>query len=143
MTFLPNPNDLKPKILDQFNMTKNERLELNSLSKLVYNSSSKWQKMVTKGEVAPQVEKLEDGTERSYKGISYYSVPEIKKIMLELKAEQEADTEKELKEAQENEARKQADQIKKMAGEENIETQEKAQEIKSDIVKEILETVED
>lgn len=77
-------------------MKKDDRLILNDLSKKVYGSMSKWQKMVNKGQVGPKTEKLEDGTERKFKGIVYYSVDEIKKMMedlwkeeLELKAEQE------------------------------------------------------
>lgn len=113
-------------------MTKNERLELNQLSKEVYGTTSKWQKMINKGEIAPQVEKMDDGTERTYMGISYYSVEEIKKTMLELKAEQEADEEKELKLQQEEEARKQAIKITAQAG----------GEPKEEVLKTILDTIE-
>lgn len=138
-----NPNDMKPKVLDRFNMTKNERLELNRLSKLAYNSSSKWQKLVNKGEKGPQVEKMDDGTERKYTGIVYYSVEEIKKIMLELESEE---SEAKIKEELENEAQTQAAKIKEMAGSETPEVKEETKENRivagKDTVKEILETVE-
>lgn len=127
-------------------MTKNERLELNQLSKEVYSTSSKWQKMINKGEIAPQVEKMDDGTERTYMGISYYSVEEIKKTMLELKAEQEADEEKELKLQQEEEARKQAAKIKTLAGETLeelvLQNQKDFEEPKEEVLKTILDTIE-
>jgi len=117
-------------------MTKNERLELCELSLKVYGKPYQWQKMVNKGEIAPQVEKMEDGTDRKYVGISYYSIEEIKKIMQELLAEED---ELKLKEAQENEAKAQAAKIKEMAG----ETKEEVKETGQYVVKEIIETVGD
>jgi hypothetical protein len=103
-------------------MTKDERLKLNELSKKCYGSSSKWMKMVSKGERGPQVEVLEDGTERSYQGIVYYTEEEIGKMMEELIKEEE-----ELRAAQEKEA---------------LEEKQKREESKQDVIKEILETVE-
>jgi hypothetical protein len=145
----PNPEDLKdkkPKVLDQFNMTKNERLELNQLSKEVYGSTSKWQKMVNKGERVPQVEKMEDGTDRKYMGMSYYSVEEIKKTMLELKAEQDADEDNKLKEEQEKALNEMVSESEKLDLYEQDEKEIKLaiqEETKHDTIKEILETVGD
>lgn len=70
-------------------MTKNERVYLNNLSKLLYGSSTRWTKMVNKGEIAELTEKLEDGTERKYKGVSRYTVEEVKKTMEELWQEEQ------------------------------------------------------
>lgn len=71
-------------------MKREERLQLNNLSKLLYGTSSKWQKMVNRGEVADLTETLEDGTVRKYRGISRYTVEEVKDLMAELwKEEQE------------------------------------------------------
>lgn len=116
-------------------MTKNERLELNKLSKQAYGTSSKWQKMVTKGERGPCTEKLDDGTERTYQGIVRYSIEEVNKIMEELIKE-----EAELKAAQEKEALE--EKKKREAQKEVKEVEEKTEEAKQDVVKEILETVE-
>lgn len=117
-------------------MTKNERLELNELSLKVYGKSSQWKKMVEKGEKVPKVKTDED--KLPCFEISRYSVEEIKTTMKELLSEQNADEEKELKLALEEEAKNQAAKIKKMAG----ETEEKVEEDKQDVIKEILETVE-
>lgn len=65
-------------------MTKDERMYLNDLSVKVYGKSSHWAKMVNKGEIAQLTRTLDDGTEQKYKGISYYSVEEIKNIMEEI-----------------------------------------------------------
>lgn len=71
-------------------MKRDERLQLNNLSKLLYGSSSKWQKMINKGEVTTLKRTLEDGTEEKYQGYSYYTADEIKITMQDLwKEEQE------------------------------------------------------
>lgn len=64
-----------------FQMTKNERVQLNNLSKLVYGSSSKWQKMIEKDELSNLKRTLEDGTEESYRGYKTYSLEEVKTKM--------------------------------------------------------------
>src|SRR5271165_5982881 len=110
-------------------MTKNERLELNELSKKVYGSANKWSKMVNKGERGALVEKLEDGTERTYQGIVYYKVEEIKSLMEDLWKE-----EQELKAKQEAEAENEANK-------KDQEVSKEVEETKPDVVKEILETV--
>lgn len=79
-------------------MTKDERLFLNELSTKVYGSPYKWQKMVEKGEVENLTETLPDGSVRNYRGISRYTVEEIKQMMIELDKE-----EQELKAKEENE----------------------------------------
>jgi len=112
-------------------MTKNERLELNELSKKVYGSANKWSKMVNKGERGALVEKLEDGTERTYQGIVYYKVEEIKSLMEDLWKE-----EQELKAKQEAEAENEANK-------KDQEVSKEVEETKPDVVKEILETVGD
>lgn len=119
-------------------LTKDERLKLNELSKSVYGSSSKWYKMVTKGEPGPLTRTLEDGTEEKYKGIVYSTVEEVTKIMQELLNEEE---ELKAKEELENEAKNQAAKIKEMAAGENSEVEEKTKEA-GQTIKEILETIE-
>jgi hypothetical protein len=65
-------------------MTKQERTQLNSLSKLLFKSSSKWQTLVNKGKVSDMEEILEDGSVRKYKGIKYPTVEEVKVEMQKL-----------------------------------------------------------
>lgn len=81
-------------------MKKDERKQLDSLSKILYGSSSRWHKMVNKGEIAPLKETLEDGTERQYKGISYMTETQVQNLMEELwKEEQETQAKKEVEES--------------------------------------------
>lgn len=70
-------------------MKRDERIYLNDLSKKVYGTSSKWQKLINKGEVAKQKETLEDGTEREYLGISKWNLEDLKKTMEEIWAEEQ------------------------------------------------------
>lgn len=65
-------------------MTKQERIQLNSLSKLLYKSSSKWNTLVNKGKVSDMEEILEDGTVRKYRSIKYPTVEEVKVEMQKL-----------------------------------------------------------
>lgn len=128
-------------------MTRIERLELNRLSKVVYGKTSVWQKMLKNGEVGPQIEKMEDGTERKYKGITYSTLDQIKTTMQELEVE-----ELELKANQEKEALEQAKKNQENFISENFELMEEmaiknqqdfgVDENIKDVIKEILETVE-
>lgn len=86
-------------------ITKDERLYLNDLSQKLFGSSSKWYKNMLKGEVADMTEKLEDGTERKYKGIKYFTIDEVKKLLEDLWKEE---LETKAKEAEEL-AKKQAE----------------------------------
>lgn len=65
-------------------ITKDERLYLNDLSKKLFGSSSKWYKNMLSGEIADISEKLDDGTDRKYKGIKYFTLDEVKKLMEDL-----------------------------------------------------------
>lgn len=76
-------------------MTRQEREELNALSKEVFGSSSRWYKMVTNGIVEPYEQKREvmvptiRGFEKKtfvdHKGVTkHFSVEEIKKLMQDL-----------------------------------------------------------
>ena len=65
-------------------MTKQERTQLNSLSKLLFKSSSKWNTLVNKGKVSDMEEILEDGSVRKYRGIKYPTVEEVKVEMQKL-----------------------------------------------------------
>lgn len=149
-------------------MKRNERLELNRLSKLVYNSSSKWQKMTCKGEKVPKVKTDPEDKSPDCFVISRHSEEEIGPMMEDLWKE-----EQELKAAQEKEAEEQktkfvgeefAKQVKALIHEdlekmmtdnlnnfgnyknesekENQEASQEVEETKPDVVKEILETVE-
>lgn len=62
-------------------MTKNERIQLENLSKLTFGSKTKYKKLVEKGELATLKRTLEDGTEESYKGYNHYSLEEVKTKM--------------------------------------------------------------
>lgn len=65
-------------------MTYEERVQLNTLSKLVYGKTSKWNTLLKKGEEANIEETLEDGTIRKYRGVRYLSVDEVKVKMQKL-----------------------------------------------------------
>lgn len=62
-------------------MTREERKQLDALSKLLTGKSSRWKKAMEQGIVSQMEEKLEDGTIRKYKGIKYPTVEEVKKQM--------------------------------------------------------------
>jgi len=62
-------------------MTKNERIQLENLSKLTFGSKTKYKKLVEKGELSKLTRTLEDGTEESYKGYKTYSLEEVKTKM--------------------------------------------------------------
>lgn len=72
-------------------MKKDERMYLNELSKKCYGKSSKWQKMVNKGELIPAMSKNKKGEDVKVRVISKYTIEEVKSIMEDLvKEEQEA-----------------------------------------------------
>lgn len=79
-------------------MTRNERLYLNNLSKTLFGTFSKWQKLIEDGEVKQLIETMEDGTTRSYRGISRYTIDEVKKIMEDLHNEEQERKAKEINE---------------------------------------------
>jgi len=82
-------------------MTKNERIQLENLSKLTLGSKNKYKKLIEKGELSILQRTLEDGTEESYKGYKTYSLEEIKTKMETLWKEKEANiNEEKAKEAQ-------------------------------------------
>lgn len=93
-------------------MTKNDRLKLNSLSKLVYGTNSKWQKLLQKGEIALQEEILEDQTIRKYKGYKRPTLEELTQKMETMWVEKQA---KILKEQEEKEK-----EVKKVVEEKNV-----------------------
>lgn len=62
-------------------MTREERKQLDALSKLLTGKSSRWKKAMEQGVVSQMEEKLEDGTIRKYKGIKYPTIEEVKTRM--------------------------------------------------------------
>lgn len=82
-------------------MKKDERLILNELSQKVWGKSSTWQKFFNNGEPSEMTEILEDGTERKYKGIKYFSLDEVKERMATLLKEKEEKDAQKAKEAEE------------------------------------------
>lgn len=100
-------------------MKREERIQLENLSKLVYGSKNHYKKMIEKGEIADLSEKLEDGTERKYRGVSRYSLEEVKKIMQEIWAEE---LERQEKDKNEKENKKFHEEMQ------NEKTQEASQE---------------
>jgi hypothetical protein len=89
-------------------MKREERKQLDALSKLLTGKSSQWQKAMRQGHRAPMEEKMDDGTIRKYIGIKYPTLAEVKEEM------DRALKEKVLKEKLEAE--------KKAKAEENVET---------------------
>lgn len=77
-------------------MKKDERIQLENLSKLVYGNKNKYRKMVEKGELVAAT----DEKGRKIQRTSYYSYDEVKTIMQDIwKEEQENQAkEKELEE---------------------------------------------
>ena len=59
-------------------MTFEERIQLNSLSKLIYGKTSKWTTLMKKGEESDMEEIMDDGTVRKYRGIKYLTVDEVR-----------------------------------------------------------------
>lgn len=68
-------------------MTKNERLELNALSKKVFGTSSKWQKVMRYGEKVPTKIKFKSGKEIDGFTYAYPTVEQIR-MGLENRAEE-------------------------------------------------------
>lgn len=97
------------------NITRKERLYMNELSKNLYGTSSKWQKLLEKGEVATLTRKLEDGTEEKYKTIVRQTYEELKATLEEL-----------WKEEQETKAKEEAE---KKSEDARVELTEQAQEL--------------
>lgn len=62
-------------------MTKDERIQLENLSKITFGSKTKYKKLMDKGELSTLKRTLEDGTEQSYKGYNHYSLEEVKTKM--------------------------------------------------------------
>ena len=108
-------------------MKREERIQLENLSKLVYGSKSKYQKLVNKGKVTDLEEKLEDGTVRRYKGIMRLTLEDVKESMkeiLEQRLQDEKNDEKEkVTKASEKVLEQHSDTFKALA---KIEAQEKA-----------------
>lgn len=97
-------------------MKRDERIQLENLSKLVYGSKGKYKKMVEKGEVTDLQETLEDGTVRTYKGIHRFSFKEIKEIMQEIWQEE---LDRQAKEKEEQETKTAQEALTKL-GESNV-----------------------
>jgi len=79
-------------------MKRVDRIQLNTLSKLLFGTSSKWQKLM-KGQTKTMKETLEDGSERKFQGTHYSSLEEIKKQMDDLFKEKVLKEEKQKEEA--------------------------------------------
>lgn len=121
-------------------MKRQEREYLNQLSKKLYGSSSKWQRMVNKGEKAPMEEIMEDGTSRKYTGIHYQTLEEVKSLMEQLSKEEDELQAKQELENKENEAAKK--ELEAEAEKQKAMIKEKTGEV-HDPVKDVLETVGD
>lgn len=80
------------------NLTQQEKQELNTLSKKVFGTTSKWEKLVNKGDPEPHTRQREvmlpDGrgglktkvfTDTKYV-LKHYTVEEVKKLMLDVLA---------------------------------------------------------
>jgi len=77
------------------------RKQLEMLSVKAFGKPHAYNKLYKRGYPAEMTEKLEDGTERKYKGVKYQTLAEIETVMHELivKKKQE-EAEKKVKEAQ-------------------------------------------
>jgi hypothetical protein len=62
-------------------MKREERKQLDALSKLLTGKSSAWKKSMEQGYKAPMEEKLEDGTIRKYVGLKYPTLTEVREEM--------------------------------------------------------------
>lgn len=83
-------------------MTYELRKKFQELSKEAFGGPNKWVKLYQRGYKTDMTEKLEDGTERKYKGTKYQSLEEIEVVMHEMIAKK-----------QEEEAEKKALEVKK------------------------------
>jgi hypothetical protein len=62
-------------------LTREERKQLDALSKLLTGKSSSWSKALIQGHRAPMEQTLKDGTIRKYIGIKYPTLAEVKEEM--------------------------------------------------------------
>ena len=62
-------------------MTREERKQLDALSKLLTGKSSAWKKAMEQGFVTDMEETLDDGTVRKYRGVQHPTLEEVKAKM--------------------------------------------------------------
>jgi len=106
--------DLKPdkiniiSVEQKHHLTRDEREYMCDLSMKVFGTRNKWTKAYNHGVPQTMTEKMEDGSERKYKGLKYGTLEEIKKELEMLwdekqKEEQKAkETAQKVEEAREN-----------------------------------------
>lgn len=94
-------------------MIKDERIQLENLSKVVFGSKTKYKKLMEKGELSTLKRTLEDGTEESYKGYNRYSLEEVKTKMETLFQEKVAKDK--LDEEKAKEASKEIQEVKEIS----------------------------